>query len=58
MASDDHTSITLRLPAQLRARIEKQARAEDRSVSQFIRYHLGVMLNFRTSAETLKAARK
>jgi hypothetical protein len=44
MSDDELTSLTLRLPTSLRERIESQAKLEDRTASQFVRYHLGQVL--------------
>jgi predicted DNA-binding protein len=42
--TDELTSLTLRLPTTLRERIEIQAKREDRSASQFVRFHLSTLL--------------
>jgi predicted transcriptional regulator len=47
--ADTHTSISLRLPTALRERLQAQARAEDRSESGFIRYHLTRILEAESS---------
>ena len=44
MSDDELTSLTLRLPTRLRERIENQARAEERTASQFVRFHLDQIL--------------
>jgi len=42
--NDELTSLTLRLPTTLRERIETQAKREDRTASQFVRFHLATLL--------------
>lgn len=37
-------AVTFRLPSDLRARLEAQARAEERSLSAFLRFHLPQVL--------------
>jgi Arc/MetJ-type ribon-helix-helix transcriptional regulator len=44
MSDDEITSLTIRLPAELREKIRRQAKAEERSESQFVRYHLSQFL--------------
>jgi predicted DNA-binding protein len=44
MPDDEATSITLRLPKSLRERIKAQARREERTESQFVRYHIARLL--------------
>ncbi len=44
MSDDEITSLTIRLPAELREKIRRQAKAEERSESQFVRYHLSQLL--------------
>ena len=44
MTASETTSITLRLPASLRQRIKKAAAAEERTESQFVRFHLSKVL--------------
>lgn len=43
--SAEFTSITLRLPADLKERIEARAIAEERTVSQWVRYYIKEMLD-------------
>ena len=38
------TSLTLRLPKALRKKIQARAKAEERTESQFVRYHLAAIL--------------
>lgn len=40
MSNASLTSLTLRLPTSLRERLKKQAQKEERTESQFVRYHL------------------
>lgn len=47
----DTTQLSLRIPRDLRERLEQQAAAEERTASQFIRYHLAEILK---EAETEK----
>jgi Arc/MetJ-type ribon-helix-helix transcriptional regulator len=44
MTEDEITSLTIRLPKELRARIKRRAKAEERSESQFVRFHLAELL--------------
>ena len=44
MSDEELATITFRLPAALREKIETQAAAEERSVSGFVRYHLGALV--------------
>lgn len=44
MSDEEITSLTLRLPKELRERIKKQAAKEERSESQFVRFHLAAIL--------------
>lgn len=49
------TQLSIRLPQDLRERIEKQAAAEERTPSQFIRFHLGRILDQQTPTENREA---
>jgi len=51
--SDDTTSITIRLPKSLRKRLKEQAKKQERSESQFVRFYLSQVL----SSPSQKAAR-
>lgn len=51
MSDDEITSLTIRLPAELREKIRRQAKAEERSESQFVRYHLMQLLQPERRAE-------
>jgi Arc/MetJ-type ribon-helix-helix transcriptional regulator len=44
MSDAELTSLTLRLPQYLRDRIKQQAAAEERTESQFVRFHLSNLL--------------
>lgn len=44
MSDEELATITFRLPAALREKIETQAASEERSVSGFVRYHLGALV--------------
>jgi len=41
---NDATSMTIRLPKSLRERIKAQARREERSESQFVRFHMARLI--------------
>ncbi len=45
MTDDEVTSITLRLPKSLRERLEAQAKREERTLSQCVRFHLAARLD-------------
>jgi hypothetical protein len=45
MTDADVTTITLRLPKSLRERLEAQAKREERSLSQCVRFHLAARLD-------------
>jgi predicted DNA-binding protein len=45
MTDDEVTSITLRLPKSLRERLEAQAKREERTLSQCVRFHLSARLD-------------
>ena len=40
----ENTPISLKVPASLREKMEERAKAEERSLSGFIRYHIGQLL--------------
>jgi uncharacterized protein (DUF1778 family) len=44
MTVSEQTSMTLRMPASLRKRIKRAAAAEQRTESQFVRFHLSRLL--------------
>lgn len=50
------TSLTLRLPTTLRERLKKQAQKEERTESQFVRYHLGRLLDQAAGSKPKSAA--
>lgn len=45
MTDDEVTTITLRLPKSLRERLEAQAKREERTLSQCVRFHLSARLD-------------
>lgn len=55
MSNADLTSLTLRLPVSLRERLKRQAQKEERTESQFVRYHLAKLLD-REAASNRKPA--
>ena len=56
MDSTELTSLTLRLPVHLRERLEKQAAGEERTLSQFIRFHLAHLLEAASAPKPKSAA--
>lgn len=54
MSDDEITSLTIRLPGDLRDKIRRQAKAEERTESQFVRYYLTRLLQ--EAADELPAA--
>jgi predicted DNA-binding protein len=56
MSDSSPTSITLRLPLSLRERLKKQAKKEERTESQFVRYHLSLILEQAGNSKPRKSA--
>jgi predicted DNA-binding protein len=56
MNEDSLTSLTLRLPESLRERLKKQAKKEERTVSQCVRYHLANVLEQASGKKSKPAA--
>jgi len=55
---DDASTLTFRMPESLRARIKKFAGEEERTESQFLRFHLSKLLDEREAKEPAKKATK
>jgi len=49
--TDEITSLTLRLPQELRDRLKARAAAEERTESQFVRFHLSRILEANTQKQ-------
>jgi predicted DNA-binding ribbon-helix-helix protein len=41
----DFVALNFRVPVTLRAKLEEQAKAEERTLSSFLRYHIGRLLH-------------
>lgn len=52
MHATDTTSLTLRLPKQLRERLKKAAAADHRTISQFARLHLSAAVDAKTKKKS------
>jgi Arc/MetJ-type ribon-helix-helix transcriptional regulator len=46
--TNEMSVMTFKLPQSLREKMKERARAEERSESGFLRYHLGLLLNEET----------
>ena len=58
MSDAELTSLTLRLPQALRDKIKQQAAAEERTESQFVRFHLSNLLGDPDAANPITRRRK